>query len=235
MDKYTATNGATFRSIRDPYCVFCHYPQDPTLGYRRCRTCNTLITHENIPLNYEMARSSTLYLSDQPNSETKFILRGKSSVPTCGVLAEAIENRIRKEFPGMLLSQAVVPVPMSASKLASRGFNHAEAIAKDLARRLEFPIADLLQVVREPPQSQHNLRLSQRLHNVEGCYAVKLPSSGSLPRVVLLVDNLYTTGATAIECSKVLRNAGVLRVMVATAGRAVMKSDLGYLGAYVDA
>jgi competence protein ComFC len=98
---------------------------------------------------------------------------------------------------------AVVPVPLHRSRLRRRGFNQAELLARGVAAGLDAPVSDTLQVVRKT-RDQVELSAAERRANVEGAYAAR----GRLRGKILLVDDVFTTGATTNECAKTLLRAG---------------------------
>jgi ComF family protein len=119
----------------------------------------------------------------------------------------------------------VVPVPLYRSKRRRRGFNHAERIATALAGELKradkihrWAMARGALRRQRPTESQSRLSPEGRRRNLRGAFVV--PDAVRLrERVVLLVDDIYTTGATASACSQVLRRAGAKEVWVATVAR----------------
>lgn len=114
-----------------------------------------------------------------------------------------------------------VPVPRHYLRRLRRGVNDASFLARELGRILDIPFDDnLLRRIRAtPPQSQ--LGRSSRLTNVAGAFAVAARKVKRLAgRRVLLVDDILTTGATAGECSRVLKEAGAAEIVVAVCGRA---------------
>jgi ComF family protein len=108
----------------------------------------------------------------------------------------------------------VVPVPMSRWKLLLRGYNAAELVAERLARHATLPHARgaLRKIRRTRPQSE--LSMEERLTNPKGAYRSR-PVRG----VVLLVDDVLTTGATANACTEALRAAGATEVHLAVVAR----------------
>jgi ComF family protein len=135
------------------------------------------------------------------------------------MLAEAIVD-IEPAFSGAPV--AVIPVPLYRGKLREREFNHAELIAraaiKTAAKSGRFELrADVLERKRET-SSQAGLTTHQRRENVRGAFGVRRPEAVR-GREVLIVDDVYTTGATVSECARVLRRAGATKVWVATVAR----------------
>jgi competence protein ComFC len=100
---------------------------------------------------------------------------------------------------------AMVPVPLHRARLARCGFNQAELMARGVAGRIEAPVLDTLKVVRKT-RDQGKLSAAEHRANVAGAYAARGPVAGK----ILLVDDVFTTGATLSECAGV-ECAGVLR------------------------
>jgi len=126
---------------------------------------------------------------------------------------------------------AVVPVPLHAHKRSQRGFNQAELIARAALKQLtrsghvnRFELCARALVRLRDTGSQIGLTRHQRRQNLRGAFAVRDTTAIS-NRDVLLVDDVYTTGATASECARVLRRAGAAHVWVATAGRTLRISN----------
>jgi ComF family protein len=111
---------------------------------------------------------------------------------------------------------AVVAVPLHRSRLAKRGFNQAELLARGAAGEIGAPFVDALRATRKT-RDQVELSAAGRRENVRGAFAVK----GPVPGKVLLVDDVYTTGATLSECADALRDAGAREVHALTLCRTV--------------
>jgi ComF family protein len=122
---------------------------------------------------------------------------------------------------GAVLSGAdyLVPVPLHASRRRARGFNQA----LDLARGLSAggpPVFTALRRVRPTP-TQTGLPAAQRHRNVRGAFAPRAAVPLLQGAVVVLVDDVSTTGATLEACANVLMEMGAKEVRAATAARAV--------------
>lgn len=114
---------------------------------------------------------------------------------------------------------AVVAVPLHPRKIKKRGYNQAAVLARRLAalKGLRFVDGRLIKARNNPAQT--SLDASGRRANVAGAYCVRKP--GPLNgRVVLLVDDVFTTGATIGECSRVLLKAGAREVRAITFAQA---------------
>lgn len=97
----------------------------------------------------------------------------------------------------------VVPVPLHRSRLRRRGFNQAELMARSLAEKIKTPVSDRLEAVRRT-RDQVELSAAGRRANVEGAFRMR----GAVRGRALLVDDVFTTGATLSACAGALRRAG---------------------------
>jgi ComF family protein len=111
---------------------------------------------------------------------------------------------------------ALTFVPADPERRRRRGDAPAARLARELAARWELPTRPLLTRPRAGPR-QRGQRLADRRRNVRGVFE----AAGDAPRRVCLVDDVYTTGATAAACATVLRRAGARRVNVVSLARAV--------------
>ncbi len=113
----------------------------------------------------------------------------------------------------------VIPVPSHPSKLKERGFNPAREIAFELAKFLKKPLLSDVLVKTKPTLAQVELKYSQeRLKNVRGAFSV--PNRAEIQRKkILLVDDIFTTGATMEECAQTLKAAGAREVWGAVVAR----------------
>lgn len=110
----------------------------------------------------------------------------------------------------------VAAVPMHPKRLRRRGRNHAELLARCAARKLNLEYEDLLMRTRNAPQ-QARLSPEKRIKNLKGGFAV-CPECADLVqgREVLVIDDVFTTGATAIACAEALHAAGAAKIYYAS-------------------
>jgi ComF family protein len=137
-------------------------------------------------------------------------------------LAEDAASIIAGRAPSRLLAGAIVPVPAAPARLRRRGFDAAEAIAVQLAKRTGFPVAPCLS--RTQSARQVGRRRAERLVDPPAVQAVS-----PVPTEAVLVDDVMTTGATLGACAAALRSAGAARVVAVTL--AASKPGRGPLGA----
>jgi len=135
-------------------------------------------------------------------------LKFRRLLPVAGLMAE----RIHWLAPAGLLTGAIVPVPTAPLRTLTRGFDPAGELAAALAERLEMPLEPCL--IRKGGGRQVGKRRAQRLARPP-----RIHTRGEVPRSVLLVDDVLTTGATLSACARALREAGAVRVAAITFAR----------------
>jgi ComF family protein len=114
--------------------------------------------------------------------------------------------------------EALVPVPLHRNRLRTREFDQALALARHVSQSVGIPLwADVL-IRHRPTRSQVSLSAAERQRNIRGAFTVQKPQQCP-GKALLLIDDVYTTGATVQECARLLRQAGATRVDVYTLAR----------------
>lgn len=201
--------------ITRPLCEGCGFPfaYDPGPGVL-CGAC----IRETPP--FDRARSVLRY----DDSSRDLVIAFKHGDRTDAAPAY---GRWMARAGAELIDQAdlVVPVPLHRSRLLKRRYNQSAMLALAIGRESGAAVVpDLLVRTRKTP-SQAGLGSAQRRRNVRGAFVVRGSRRKMLKgRRVLLVDDVYTTGATVFACARVLRRAGAAGVDVLTLARVVRPS-----------
>jgi predicted amidophosphoribosyltransferase len=197
---------AVATAIVPPLCAACG---------RTCRSEATLCTR----CSRRLANSDPLEGSGAPGLDRSWssaphegvardliaALKFRRLLPVAGLMAE----RIQWLAPATLLSGTIVPVPTAPLRSALRGFDPAAEIAAALALRAELPLSSCL--TRRGGGRQVGKRRAQRIG-----HPPLIQARGEIPRSVLLIDDVLTTGATLSACARALRSAGAIRVVAIT-------------------
>ncbi|MBQ8430971.1 MAG: ComF family protein [Clostridia bacterium] len=113
-------------------------------------------------------------------------------------------------------------VPLHTKRIKKRGYNQAEILADQLSRKSGIEIKNILERDKNTP-SQTSLKVKERAKNMENAF--KLIDNNIKDLNVLIIDDVFTTGATVNEIAKVLKNAKAKNVYVLTLAHTVFKSD----------
>ena len=118
----------------------------------------------------------------------------------------------------------LMPVPLEKKKLKWRGFNQAQEIGRNLSKFFNIPLLnDILIKIKETlPQAE--LSEKERKENIKGVFMIRNQKK-VLGKKILLVDDVYTTGATMEECARVLRKAGAKEIIGLVIARAKPGED----------
>jgi competence protein ComFC len=110
----------------------------------------------------------------------------------------------------------IVPVPIGKKRLRKRGYNQAEVIAKYFSELKDIPV-EKNALIRTLETVQHKLTQKERIKNAEDSY--QIVNTPLLRKRILLVDDVYTTGATSLVCKKRLLSAGASHVTIAVCAK----------------
>jgi competence protein ComFC len=131
-------------------------------------------------------------------------------------LLQPVLQALTLEYP----VDVMVPVPLHIRRLRERGFNQALLLVKELSKRAGIPYQErVLRKIKDTPV-QITLKKRERSKNLKGAFQVQ-DQEAIKGKTVVLVDDVYTTGATVNECSRALLAAGAKQVAVLTVARAL--------------
>ena len=128
---------------------------------------------------------------------------------------------------------ALIPIPLAPKRLRQRGYNQSELLARALARTWRIPVLPSLLIRTRETPTQTALTPGTRLANVAGAFAVTKLRTGSLTPgrrpgvnqpwpVLVLLDDVFTTGATLAEAARALEHAGATTIHAVTFARAAI-------------
>jgi predicted amidophosphoribosyltransferase len=167
----------------------------------RCRECS------GRRLGFSSARAAVVYAGTARRFVAAWKEHGlRRAAP---VAAELVASRVERPA-----ADVIAYIPPDVARLVERGHHPAAALARALGDRWQLETAALL-VRRDGGARQAGLARAARLRNARGAFG----ALGDVPPAVLLVDDVYTTGATASAAATALRGAGASRVDVVTFAR----------------
>lgn len=190
-------------------CIHCAFPL-PDTEYLICGFC--------IKKPPFFDSTTTAYRFEEPLRSLVHRFKYREGLYLAPVLSQLILNAWHRK---PTQPQCLIPVPMHAEKLKTRGFNQAAVVTRLLAKRLQLPydLNSCQKTVNTQPQAL--LDGSERAHNLRGAFSIKpLPYTH-----VALIDDLLTTGSTANELARTLKESGVERVELWCCARTVVHND----------
>ena len=116
----------------------------------------------------------------------------------------------------------IIPVPIHVTRLKERGYNQSELLAKDLGEIINLPVDTKSLTKVKKTKNQAELDFKQRHSNLEKAFKVTNKKQIK-DKIILLIDDVYTTGSTIDECAKELTKAGAKSVYALTIAHAVTK------------
>ncbi len=199
---------STIFSGNETLCTKCsqYLSSAKPLGSALCHRCDE---H-----HYDQAIAVGLY--ERALAACVVALKSEPHVPA-RLRAMLAETFARSPFQDVGL---IVPVPLSTARRIERGFNQAEVIAGVIADIAGVPV-DSHSLVRRSHTPMHRAAMDRRAREmtVENAFEVKFPDSVA-GRSIILIDDVFTTGATVSGCAKVLKKNGAGKVGVLTIARA---------------
>lgn len=197
--------------ITGPICTVCGLPYaSQTASNHACGQCL------KIEMPFVEARSAFEYNGNIRETIHRFKYGQRF------ILARPF-GRMLSEFTASFSERPdiAVPVPLHVKRLRARGFNQSLLLARVISKSLSIGLDYLTLRRTRETAPQIDLSTDERLKNVAGAFEIKNKSAFK-GRNVLLIDDVFTTGATVKECAKVLKKAGA-NVRVLTLARAIQK------------
>ncbi len=202
-------------------CVHCEEPTafardrhnvEPFRHYL-CNVCIRIVTHQQAPneedvhekfgplgkgVEYRHARAAFTFIADSPIQSIVHSFKYSGMARLGKICGQSISSLVPKEI------EAIVPVPLHRTRMAERGYNQAEILAKAMSS----PGRVVLAAKRtRPTPSQTNLSLTKRIENMQGAFDLT-PDARKIERKnILIVDDVMTTGSTLASVAEALVSA----------------------------
>ena len=175
-----------------------------------CRSCRTeLPEYEGDRYLPELDGCCVLWYYQDAVRESLHRFKFYNRPDYADVYGPILAMKIQQRFPD---AQVLTWAPVSKARLKQRGYDQSELLAKATARELGIPAVRLLVKHRDNPAQSGVENADVRRENVRDVYRLCGDAAG---KRIVLVDDILTTGATAGECARVLRQAGAERVYLA--------------------
>jgi ComF family protein len=205
----------SFERISDPMCQCCGRPFVSQVASQAikplCRLCRTNF------YAFDRARSFAIY--GETVSQAISLLKYEE-ITRLGIwFADRLAEQM-SPYGEEWQADVTIPVPLHPERYRERGYNQAELIARQVAKRLAVPIRTNLLMRIKPRPPQLFLSRNERWKCVRGAYATRNGLKVDKVRV-LLIDDVMTTGATLDACARALKKAGATSVLGLTVARMV--------------
>jgi len=196
--------------IPEPLCRRCGSPMPDHWRVKVCPECRA----RKSPI--ALTRSRFLY--EQPVLQMIRQVKFSRKARYLKYFAEQLFVLSSSQFPRTV--EAIVPVPLHRKREWERTFNQSDLLARYHSSLSGLPVVNLLErtVSTQPQTSLSGAARRRNLHNAFVCR-----KETRMPRSVILIDDVVTTGATLEACAALLRKNGVRKVYALTIARAVLK------------
>jgi len=201
---------AKIHFIARPYCNICGKPFEFDIPEENlCGSCC-----KKLPV-FDKARSAFLYDS----FSAKLILPFKHSdhLELTPLLTKFLYRAGKDLFDE---TDVIIGVPLHRFRYMKRKYNQADVLAKSLAEKIHKPYSSNILIRTRSTKSQGHMKSEDRKRNVAGAFTAKNVAMIK-GKNVLIIDDVFTTGATLNECTKILRKHGAAKVFVLTLARVI--------------
>ena len=188
------------RMVKEPVCLRC----GKEIAAQEAEYCYDCSRHER-----SFVRGYAMAVYDRTMRESLSRFKNGGRMDYADWYAQALWEKFGAELKAAR-ADCLVPVPVHRSRLGRRGYNQAELVARRLGKKLELPVLSRALVRGRNTRAQKFLGGGERGRNLEGAFrAGRQPVAGM---GVILLDDIYTTGATAQTCTRSLLAAGAREV-----------------------
>ena len=186
--------------------AFPGYPGQVGLGEHFCPACRSETR------SFELARAVAPY--EGPVREAVLRLKYRGRQPLAGPLGRMMADAAQRER-AFARAEALVPVPLHPQRERERGYNQSVLLARAVGEALELPVLERAVVKVRATPSQTTLNGAKRRQNLQQAFAVAHPGFVK-GKIILIIDDVFTTGSTVTILSHLLRQNGAAGIMVLT-------------------
>jgi len=186
------------------FCPLCHEKTD---SGEVCVSCKK----KQLPSFLTHHVASTVYKESGHIGKSIHTLKYDFADDIAIVFEKMIHQWVKKYSQDLPQVDSIIPVPLHKKRYAERGFNQAALLARMLAKETEIPMYEHILIRTKNKPHQARLDREGRLQNVIKAFRVVAPKKMQGKRV-LLVDDVYTTGATMQTCAEILLKEGATEV-----------------------
>jgi len=150
-----------------------------------------------------------------PSSALIHTLKFKKLTPIANLIVNLLFVFLVKANISFPSDTLVIPIPLSLKRQTERGFNQSALLASPIARRFSLNYRPDLLYRKRHTSPQANLKQADRLRNVADCFALRRFAPALIKsRPILLIDDVFTTGATVTAAANLLKQAGASQITV---------------------
>ena len=203
-------------------CLLCRQFLNSRHQRQLCTDCLGSLVFNPTPLRWQTTASAFAYdhawsvcLYNEPAQKLLHAFKYNSKTSLCKTFVPLMIDFIDRHHIPLQQFDLITPVPLHPVRLRERGYNQSALLSLALSRHYEILHTENLLIRQKKTRTQTELGAKQRWTNMEGAFRIK-NSTDVENKSVVLIDDLYTTGATVHSAAKALKTAGAARVGVLT-------------------
>lgn len=201
-------------------CIFCDKDLEFNKQIDICSECYKKLTFADNSKS-EKSYVDEVYSAVEYKGEVKKAIKRfkyQNKAYLFRTFARLILNNIEKNN---IKADIIVSIPLHMDREVERGYNQSELIAKELSKNMKIKYSN--KILKREKTTAHLAKCNkkERKHMIEGVFKVIAPDIIK-DKVVIVVDDVYTTGATINECGKVLKLGGAKKVIAITVAKVVI-------------
>lgn len=205
----------TIELIERPYCAKCGKPLIPTDFFKQNREILCLDCKRK-KYSFEFSRSTGIY--DKVLKKCIHLFKYYGEKKLAKPLGKLMVDSLVKNDEFKRKIDLIIPVPLHKNDLKKRGFNQSVLLGKVTGDYLSIPVRENVLVKKKLTPFQVNLSKKERKINILGAFSVEKPEEIK-GKNILILDDVFTTGATVEECTKELMKARAKNIFVLTLAR----------------